>query len=67
MAGMVELTPPSVWDVIIFLVTFPFALFAIFILIAIYLYYACAVPNLMWRCFAKIGLKTKPPSKPFIL
>ena len=64
MASVVELTPPSVLDVIIFLAVFPFALFAIFTLIAIYIYYVCAVPRLIWRCFAKIGPKTKPPANP---
>ncbi len=64
MAGMIDVTPPSLLDVIIFLAVFPFALFAVFLMIAIYTYYVCAVPSLIWRCFVKTGPKSKPPSNP---
>ncbi len=60
----IEFTPPSFWDVIIFLATLPLSVLGIAILVAIYTYYVSAVPSLIWRCFGKTGPKNKPPSNP---
>lgn len=62
MASVVELTPLSLWEVLFLFLALPFAALGLAILTTIYIYYVSAVPSLIWRCFARIGRKSRPPS-----
>ncbi len=54
----------SLWDVLLIVLALPFSALALAILTTIYTYYVSAVQSLIWRCFGKIGPKSKPPSNP---